>query len=76
MLDRTNAARQRRYIAKLKAASNPLAPRQRGLVIDAIRDKLTVLDGITRRSGNPIAAQHASDYRVILDTLLATWRTE
>lgn len=73
MLDRTNAERQRRYRARHK---NPLAPRQRGLVIDAIRDKLIVLDGINRRSSNPIAAQFASEYRVILDTLLATWRTE
>lgn len=74
MLDRTNAERQRRYRAKQKVAG--LTPRQRGLVIDAIRDKLVVLDGINRRSGNPIAASFGSEYRAILDALLATWRTE
>lgn len=76
MLDRTNAARQRRYIAKLKAASNPLDSRQRGLVLDALRDKMVVLDNITRRNSNPIAAMLASEYRAIFDMLLATWRTE
>ena len=47
----------------------PWSPRELGLVIEALRDKLVVLDGITRRSKHVACAERASDYRVILDRL-------
>lgn len=74
MLDRTNAERQRRYRARHMAPA--LTPRQRDLIIDAVHDKLVILDRINRRVKSPLTVQFASEYRVIFDALLATWRMQ